>query len=109
MDLFARLGVHPRSDLGQNFLIDINLIELIVREADLGPRDVVLEIGAGTGGMSTFLAQQAGAVISVEIDPNMHALAQQATATFDNLTLVNRDVLKNKNHFAPEVLDLAAA
>ena len=108
MSLFERHGFHPRTDLGQNFLIDLNLIELIVRQADLGPDDVVLEIGAGTGGMTAFLAQEAGAVVSVEYDRNMHALAQEAVAGFDNVTLLQTDALKNKNRFARPVLEAVA-
>ena len=54
MDLFKAHGINPRSDLGQNFLIDINLIEFAVRAAELTPNDVVLEVGPGTGGMTTY-------------------------------------------------------
>ena len=63
MELFEQHGFHPRSDLGQNFLIDLNLIEFVVREAQLEPDDVVLEVGCGTGGMTTFLAREAAAVV----------------------------------------------
>lgn len=104
MDLFGRHGFNPRTDLGQNFLIDLNIIEFIVDQAELGPDDVVLEVGAGTGGMTTFLSQQAAAVVSVEVDTNMYALASETTAGFENVTLLNLDALKNKNRFAPEVL-----
>ncbi|MBD3673098.1 MAG: ribosomal RNA small subunit methyltransferase A [Planctomycetaceae bacterium] len=104
MELFEQRGVHPRSDFGQNFLIDINLIEFAVNAAELTDQDVVLEIGAGTGGMTAFLAQQAGHVVSVEIDTNVFPLAQYAVRDFDNVTLLNTDALKNKNNFAPEVL-----
>lgn len=103
-EVFARRGLHPRHDLGQNFLIDLNLIELIVADAALGPNDVVLEVGAGTGGMTAFLAQQAGAVVSVEIDPRMYELARTATAAQPNVTLLNTDALRGKNRLAPEVL-----
>ena len=48
MDLFAQHGFNPRTDLGQNFLIDLNIVEYIVQQAQLTSRDVVLEIGAGT-------------------------------------------------------------
>jgi 16S rRNA (adenine1518-N6/adenine1519-N6)-dimethyltransferase len=106
MQLFKQFGFNPRSDLGQNFLIDINLIEFAVRAADLEPRDIVLEVGPGTGGMTTFLAAQAGRVISVEVDRNMYALATAATQECDNVTLINRDILKNKNTIAPEVVSL---
>jgi 16S rRNA (adenine1518-N6/adenine1519-N6)-dimethyltransferase len=87
MELFEQRGVHPRSDYGQNFLIDINLIEFAVESAELTDDDVVLEIGAGTGGMTAFLAQQAGHVISVEIDTNVVPLAEYAVREFDNETI----------------------
>jgi len=105
MELFEQRGVHPRSDYGQNFLIDINLIEFAVESAELTDEDVVLEIGAGTGGMTAFLAQQAGHVVSVEIDTNVYPLAEYAVREFDNVTLLNIDALKNKNNFAPEILE----
>ncbi|MDB4679583.1 MAG: 16S rRNA (adenine(1518)-N(6)/adenine(1519)-N(6))-dimethyltransferase RsmA [Planctomycetaceae bacterium] len=106
MELFEQRGVHPRSDYGQNFLIDINLIEFAVESAELTDDDVVLEIGAGTGGMTAFLAQRAGHVVSVEIDTNVVPLAEYAVREFDNVTLLNIDALKNKNNFAPEVLEI---
>ena len=106
MTLFRDHGFNPRSDLGQNFLIDINLIEFAVRAADLSKDDLVLEVGTGTGGMTTFLAEQAGQVISVEVDPRMYALATHVTRDCDNVTLINQDILKNKNRFAPEIMDL---
>ena len=109
MQLFKQHGFNPRSDLGQNFLIDINLIEFAVRAAELDKNDVVLEVGPGTGGMTTFLAAEAGKVISVEVDRNMFALATAATQNCDNVTLINRDILKNKNRIAPEITELLHA
>jgi len=106
MSLFQQHGMNPRGDLGQNFLIDVNLIEFVVRNAELGPRDVALEVGTGTGGMTAFLAKEAGHVISVDIDKNMSALAAAAVQGCHNVTLVNRDILKNKNTLAPEITDL---
>ncbi len=106
MQLFKQFGFNPRSDLGQNFLIDINLIEFAVRAADITKEDVVLEVGTGTGGMTTFLAEEAGKVISVEIDRNMFALATAATEHCENVTLINQDILKNKNTIAPEITEL---
>lgn len=105
MELFEQRGVHPRSDYGQNFLIDINLVEFVVESAELTDKDIVLEVGAGTGGMTAFLAQQAGHVISVELDTNVFPLAQYAVRDFENVTLLNTDALKNKNNFSPLVLE----
>jgi 16S rRNA (adenine1518-N6/adenine1519-N6)-dimethyltransferase len=106
MSLFQQHGINPRGDLGQNFLIDVNLIELAVRAADLGAADLALEIGSGTGGMTAFLAESAGHVISVDIDANMMKLAAEAVRDCANVTLVNQDVLKNKNTLSPELCSL---
>ena len=106
MELFKQHGFNPRSDLGQNFLIDINLIEFAVRAAELSKDDLVLEVGPGTGGMTTFLSAEAGKVISVEVDRNMFALTTKATENCDNVTLLNQDILKNKNTIASEIVDL---
>jgi 16S rRNA (adenine1518-N6/adenine1519-N6)-dimethyltransferase len=108
MDLFQRNGFHPRTDLGQNFLIDLNLIDYIVEHAELGPGDVVLEIGTGTGGLTITLADRADSVVSVEIDRRVYALARQALAHLTNVTLLNCDALKNKNRFSPAVLEAIA-
>ncbi len=106
MSLFSERGFNPRGDLGQNFLIDVNLIEFIVRSANLTPQDVALEVGSGTGGMTAFLAQSAGKVISIDIDRNMFELAQDAVKNYDNVTMINTDILKNKNSLSPEICDI---
>lgn len=104
MELFERHGFHPRSDRGQNFLIDLNLVAFIVGQAELGPNDVVLEVGAGTGGMTTFLAERAARVVSVEVDRHMILLAREAIEPYSNVTLIDCDALKNKNTLSPVVL-----
>ena len=109
MELFTQHGFNPRGDLGQNFLIDVNLIEFAVRHASLGPNDVALEVGSGTGGMTAFLAEEAGHVISVDVDENMSNLAAEAVEGYNNVTLINQDILKNKNTLAPEICDLIRA
>ncbi len=106
MDLFNEHGFHPRHDLGQNFLIDLNLLEFVVAEAELTAQDVVLEVGTGTGGMTAFLAEQAGAVVSVEIDPRVHGLACDKLAPFPNATLLLTDILATKNQLSPQVLEV---
>lgn len=104
MQLFEQHGFNPRSDLGQNFLIDLNIIEYVVDHGHIQPNDIVLEVGTGTGGMTTFMAQQAKHVVSVEYDQNMYTLASEAIQNYQNVTLLNCDALKNKNNLSPQVL-----
>ena len=101
---FRRAGLMPQIRFGQNFLIDLNLIDLIVRSADLSSKDVVLEIGTGMGSLTTKMALYAGAVVTVEIDPMLAQLAMQEIAALGNVTLLQRDALRNKNNLHDEVL-----
>ena len=108
--LFKRHGLHPRTDLGQNFLIDLNILDFVVREAHLErDRDVVLEVGAGTAGMTAFLSRGAAAVVSVEVDKTMHNMASEVLAGRENVTLLQCDALKNKNRLHPAVLEAVQA
>ena len=95
----------PQHRYGQNFLIDLNIHDLIVKSADLGPDDVVLEIGPGAGAMTALMASKAGAVVAVDIDPAMVALTTEATAEMPNVRVLLADALANKNRMNPEVLD----
>lgn len=97
-------GLRPVNRFGQNFLIDLNLVDLIVRSAELGPQDVVLEIGTGTGSLTTRMAKRAAMVVTVEIDANLAQLARQEFATRPNVTLLQTDALKNKNTLHPLVV-----
>ena len=103
-NLFESRGIHPKNKLGQNFLIDLNLLDLVLRAAELTRDDVVVEVGSGTGGLTARLAEHAGNVLSVEIDRDFVELAEQAVAGRDNVTLVHTDILKNKNHLSPVIL-----
>jgi 16S rRNA (adenine1518-N6/adenine1519-N6)-dimethyltransferase len=103
-DKFRRAGLLPQIRFGQNFLIDLNLIDLIVRSAELTSKDVVLEIGTGMGSLTTKMALYAGSVITVEIDPMLAQLATQELAPFGNVTMLQRDALRNKNNLHEEVL-----
>ena len=104
MQRFREMGIQPATRHGQNFLIDLNLQRVIVEAAELDRRDVVLEVGTGTGGLTTQIAAAAGAVITVEIDGHLFELASELLLDYDNVTMLKQDALKNKNHFAPEVL-----
>lgn len=105
MRLFEQQGRQPRHDLGQNFLVDLNLHELIVKHANLSSADVVLEVGTGTGGLTAGLADHAGHVISVEFDEHVHGHARHLLAGRDNLSLIHGDALANKSTIAPNVIE----
>jgi 16S rRNA (adenine1518-N6/adenine1519-N6)-dimethyltransferase len=101
-------GLRPKNKLGQNFLIDLNLLDLVARAADLGRRDLALEIGTGTGSLTARLAEHAGAVLSVELDPAIHDLARELVGDRPNVRLLHADALRNKNDLNPAVLDALA-
>jgi 16S rRNA (adenine1518-N6/adenine1519-N6)-dimethyltransferase len=103
-ELFQARGIHPKNKLGQSFLIDLNLLDLIVRAAELDRDDLVLEVGSGTGSLTTNLAKRAGAVLSVEIDADFFALATEVTAGLNNVMVLRADILKNKNTLNPAIL-----
>lgn len=105
MHKLREIGVEPNSRHGQNFLIDLNLVNLIADSAELGPRDVALEIGTGTGSLTALLAQQASHVVTVEIDANLYELASEHLLPYDNVTQLQCDALRNKNTFSDEVME----
>jgi 16S rRNA (adenine1518-N6/adenine1519-N6)-dimethyltransferase len=82
-----RFGVRPDRELGQNFLIDSNILGVIERAAELAPEDVVLEIGGGLGVLSEDLATHAAHVHVVEIDKRLHDALLDATAPHPNVTV----------------------
>jgi 16S rRNA (adenine1518-N6/adenine1519-N6)-dimethyltransferase len=103
-ELFQVHRLHPKNKLGQNFLIDLNLIDFLVRAAELTRDDLAVEVGSGTGSLTAKLAELAGAVLSVEIDPAFHELARETVHGHLNVHLLHADVLKNKNLLNPDVL-----
>lgn len=105
LKLFKELGISPTTKLGQNFLVDPNLQHFIVDAAEVGPDDVVLEVGTGTGGLTTLLADRAAAVVSVEVDRHLYELASEHLFERENVTLLLQDALRNKNNMDPRVLD----
>ena len=87
-------GVRPKRDLGQNFLIDSNILGVIEREARLEPDDVVLEIGGGLGVLSEYLAPRVAHVHVVELDRALEPALRDAVDPFDNVTLHLADAMK---------------
>lgn len=79
---------------GQNFLIDTHVLDKIIRAADIGKDDMVLEIGPGIGTMTQYLAEAAGKVIAVEIDRNLIPILEDTLGSYENVRIINEDVLK---------------
>ncbi len=79
---------------GQNFLIDEHVLNKIIRSAGVSKDDVVLEIGPGFGTMTQYLAENAKEVIAVEIDKTLIPILHETLAEYDNVTIINEDILK---------------
>ncbi|HWI23194.1 MAG TPA: 16S rRNA (adenine(1518)-N(6)/adenine(1519)-N(6))-dimethyltransferase RsmA [Baekduia sp.] len=92
-------SIRPKRDLGQNFLVDSNILGVIERAGELQPADVVLEIGGGLGVLSEYLAQRSRHVHVVELDRALEAGLRDAVDPFENVTLHMADAM---------TLDLAA-
>jgi len=96
-------GIHLKRSLGQNLLIDHNLLDYITRAADVGGGDVVLEVGSGSGLLTRHLAERAAQVVTVEIDPPMAELCREYTGDLANVSLLVCDVLASKSKLNPQV------
>ena len=102
---FREVGLEPNRRHGQNFLVDINLLRILVESANLDVDDVVLEIGTGTGSLTALVAERVASVVTVEIDRHLHQLASEELIDCNNVTMLLQDALKNKNQFDPRVIE----
>lgn len=102
--LFDAFGLEAKSKLGQNFLVDLNLLDLIVRAAELDRTDAVLEVGTGTGSLTARLADHAGVVTTVEVDRSLQPVAKQIVGDRKNVHFVLGDALARKNELNPDML-----
>ena len=98
-EIAGRLGVRPSKRLGQNFVVDPGTVRRIVALAELGPGDVVLEVGPGFGSLTLGLLAAAGRVIAVEVDPVLAAelprtVAARAPDLAPRLTVVTADAAR---------------
>ncbi len=93
-EVLNKFGISAQKRYGQNFLIDANILEKIVASAGITKEDTVLEIGPGIGTLTQYLAEAAKQVICVEIDKNMIPVLEYTLAEFDNVTVINQDILK---------------
>jgi 16S rRNA (adenine1518-N6/adenine1519-N6)-dimethyltransferase len=104
-ELLASAGVRPNRKLGQHFLIDLNLMRLLVDAADIHADDVVLEVGCGTGSLTEGLVEKAGFVVAVEFDACLAGIAKEQLAQADNLCIITADVLQDKRTINRTVAD----
>lgn len=89
--IMKKYGIYANKSLGQNFLIDENVVESIVNSANITNEDLVIEIGPGLGTLTKELLKKAGKVICIELDTKMIKILQDR---FENLEVINNDVLK---------------
>ena len=104
-DLFHYLNLHPKKGLGQNFLVDHNLLDFMVRAGEVGPKDLVLDIGCGTGLLTAHLADAAAQVIGVEVDRRVFAIASRYLEGRPNVRLISADALASKHELAPALCE----
>ena len=86
--------MRPRKRLGQHFLVDRNILNKVIRTAQVRKEDVVLEVGPGLGGMTLALAREAKKVIAVEIDPRLATMLKEKVAGHRNVEVMESDILK---------------
>ena len=92
--VLQRYGFNFQKKYGQNFLIDTHVLDKIIGAAQIGPDDFVLEIGPGFGTMTLYLAEAAREVVAVEIDTKLIPILQDTLKEYDNVTVLNEDILK---------------
>ncbi len=103
--LLAGAGVEPNKRLGQHFLIDLNLLQFLLTNAAITENDIVLEVGTGTGSLTSELVKRAGKVIAVECDDVLAEITKQQLEDANNFEIVVADVLESKNTINRSVIE----
>ena len=94
IEILQKYKFNFQKKYGQNFLIDVSVLERIIGAAQITKEDCVLEIGPGIGTMTQYLAEAAGQVVAVEIDKALIPILEETLAAYSNVTVINADVLK---------------
>lgn len=94
MELVKKHGFKFTKSLGQNFLIDDNIVDKIVAGAGIGPGDKIIEVGPGIGTLTREMASRAEALMAVEIDKNLIPILADTLGDYDNVKIVNEDIIK---------------
>ena len=92
--LMDKYNIKANKNLGQNFLIDDNVIEMAIEKSEINKDDVVIEIGPGLGTLTKYLLEKAGRVICVELDKRMVSILKERFFLYDNFEIINDDILK---------------
>ena len=93
-EIIKKYGFKMTKSLGQNFLINENILDNIIESANINNNDVVLEIGTGIGTLTQRLCEKAKKVIAVEIDKNLIPILNETLSDYNNITIINKDILK---------------
>lgn len=97
-ELKNKHGFKLSKSLGQNFLTDKNIIDKIIEKSMIGERDLVIEIGPGIGVLTAAAAAEAGKVVAIEIDRNLIPILKETLNEYNNIEIINSDVLKTDFH-----------
>lgn len=94
IEVLQKYHFNIQKKYGQNFLVDTHVLEKIVEAAEVSKEDCVVEIGPGLGTLTQYLAERAGEVAAVEIDRNLIPILEETLADYQNVTILNEDILK---------------
>lgn len=94
IEVLQKYNFNFQKKFGQNFLIDPHVLDKIISAAEITKEDCVLEIGPGIGTMTQYLAENAREVIAVEIDKNLIPILEDTLSSYNNVTVINEDILK---------------
>ena len=93
-NIMKKYGIRANKDLGQNFLINNEVVENIVNSSEISQDDMVIEIGPGLGTLTQYLLEKAGKVLCIELDRKMIEILEDRFEKYSNLEIINDDVLK---------------
>lgn len=92
--IIKKYGFSFKKNFGQNFLVDERVLDKIINAADIGENDLIIEVGPGIGTLTQAMARKAGRVVSVEIDRTLVPILEELLEDFDNIDIINDDILK---------------
>ena len=101
--IMKKYGIKANKSLGQNFLINSEVVESIVNSSEISEEDMVIEIGPGLGTLTKYLLEKAGKVLCIELDTRMIKILEERFSIYENFEVINQDVLKvNLNEIIKE-------